>query len=91
MSGGGSYKYPMEPVFIDQLAVDFVVCDHLYMRLTSAEKRHAVHRLIAQGLTHSEIGIVMRLAKETVSRLALQPPPPILDIDQHGQCVLVDG
>lgn len=88
---GGSYKYPMEPVFIDQLAVDFVVGEHRYMRLTAAEKRHAVHRLIAQGLTHSQIADVMRIAKDTVSRLALHPPPPILDIDKNGQCVLVDG
>lgn len=88
---GGAYKYPMKPVFIDQLAVDVVVCEHLYMKLTSAEKRHAVHGLIQQGLTHYQVGQIMHIATETVFRLSRQPPPPVLDIDKEGQCVLVDG
>lgn len=79
-----------EPVFIDMLAVDVVVCEHRYMRLTPAEKRHAAHRLRKQGMPFNGIAELLRVTQRSVLRLLEAGPQPILDIDEHGNCVLVD-
>lgn len=81
--------YTDKPRFIDQLAVDFVVGEHRYMKLTPAEKHHAVHRLLAQGLTRPEIVPILRITLRSVQRMSEVPPPPILDIDEHGKRIPV--
>lgn len=89
---GGDYS-TTRPAFIDQLAVDLVVCEHRRLRLTPSERRHAAHRLHhgQQGLTFSEVAEVLGVTRRTVERLLQYPPPPILDVDEHGQIVNEDG
>ena len=81
-SGGMARYTSMKPVFIDQVAVDVVVYEHRWMKLTSAEKRHAVHRLLEQrGMTPTRVADLMRMSGSTVQRILENPPPPILDVD----------
>lgn len=89
-TGKKSYTESDEPVFIDMLAVDVVVCEHRYMRLTPAEKRHAAHRLRKQGMSFNDISALLRVTQRSVLRLLDAGPQPALDIDEHGNCVLVD-
>lgn len=84
------YDYSDAPRFIDQLAVEFVVREHLHLKLTPAEKRHAAHRLNEQfGVTHERIGFILHCTRRTVERLLSVPPPPILDVNEHGKRFLV--
>jgi hypothetical protein len=89
---GGDYS-TSRPAFIDQLAVDLVVCEHRRLKLTPSERRHAAHRLHhgQQGLTFSEVAEVLGVTRRTVERLLQYPPPPILDVNEHGQIVNEDG
>lgn len=89
-TGKKSYTDSDEPVFIDMLAVDVVVCEHRYMKLTPAEKRHAVHRLRKQGMSFNDIAELLRITQRTVLRLTEAPPQPVLDIDEHGNRFLVE-
>lgn len=72
------------PKFIDMLAVDVVVVEHTYMRLTPAEKRHAAHGLAKQKLDARQIAAILHVSIRTVERLLDKPPPAILDVDQDG-------
>ena len=80
------------PAFIDQVAVDIVVYEHRYMKLTTAEKRHAVHRLIEQvGMTPTRIADLLHLSGTTVQLILTNPPPPVLDVDaESGELVSID-
>jgi len=89
-TGKKSYTESDEPVFIDMLAVDVVVCEHRYMRLTPAEKRHAVHRLRKQGMGFNAIAELLRVTQRTAVRLADALPQPALDIDEYGNVILVE-
>lgn len=80
--------YSDKPRFIDQIAIDVVVSERRYMKLTPSEKRHAAHRL-ARYASHQEIATILRVTKRTVERLLEYPPPPILDVDEHGEKFLV--
>lgn len=82
--------YSMDPAFIDALAVDVVVQERRYLKLTSAEKRHAAHRLQKQGMTTEQVARILKVTDRTVARMWAQPPPPILDIDEDGQYVSVE-
>lgn len=82
--------YSMDPAFIDALAVDVVVSEHRYLKLTSAERRHAAHRLVKQGLTFEQVARVLRVTNRSVCRMLAQPVPPALDIDEDGQYVSVE-
>lgn len=88
MSAGQTYSD--QPAFIDFLAVDVVVLEHRHMKLTSAEKRWAAHRLRDnQNLTGEQIARILHVTDRTVCRMLAQPPPPPLDVDEHGQYVSV--
>lgn len=91
MTRSGIPYRSQKPTFIDQLAVDFVVQERRYMKLTPAEKRHAAHGLSARGLTIEQIAQVLRVSDRTVLRLVAQDPPPILDVDEDGNYVDVEG
>ena len=89
---GGIARYTsMKPAFIDQEAVDVVVYEHRWMKLTSAEKRHAVHRLMEQKtMTPTRIADLLRMSGTTIQRILENPPPPILDVDaETGELVSV--
>lgn len=86
----GYPNYSDRPRFIDQLAVDVVVSERRYMKLTSAEKQHAAHRLHRMGLTPKQIGEILHVTSRTADRLLRLPPPPILDVDEHGNFVNCD-
>ena len=80
-----------KPAFIDQVAVDIVVYEHRWMKLTTAEKRHAVHRLVEQvGMSPTRIADLLRLSGTTVQVILSYPPPPILDVDaETGELVSI--
>lgn len=80
-------EYSSEPQFVDMLAVDVVVSEQRYMKLTTAEKRHAVHRLNSNGVTQLKIAEILRITPRTVLRILDYPPPPILDINEEGMYV----
>lgn len=84
-------QYSTEPRFVDQLAIDVVVLEHRYMKLTAAEKQHAAHGLAKQGLETQRIAEIMRVADRTVLRILKEDPPPTLDIDADGQYVDAEG
>ena len=89
---GGIARYTsMKPAFIDQEAVDVVVYEHRWMKLTSVEKRHAVHRLMRQsGMTPERVIRLLRISGTTFKRILENPPPPILDVDaETGELVSV--
>lgn len=90
-SSKGYLDYAVKPRFIDQLAVDFVVGERRYLKLRPAEKRHAAHRLNRDGVTHAVIAEILRVTPRTVERMLSAPPPPILDIDEHGNLFEVDA
>lgn len=90
MSSRGYQPYSDSPTFIDFLAVDVVVLEHRYMKLTSGEKRHAAHRLRDnQHLTGDQIARILHVTDRTVCRMLAQPPPPALDVDEHGAFISV--
>lgn len=89
-SSKGYPTYNNKPVFIDMLAVDWVVSEHFHLRLTTAEKRHAAHRLAQQGVTYQRIAYILHVTPRTVVRLMEVPPPPALDVDQYGRKALCD-
>lgn len=91
MSRGDYAEYRCDPAFIDLLAVDIVVIERKYMKLTAAEKLHAAHRLHDQGLGPLEISEIMRITARTVCRLLSAKPPPILDVDECGRYVDDNG
>lgn len=81
-----------KPTFIDQLAIDMAVIERRRVKLTSAEKRHAVHRLChQQNLSFNQIAEVLGMTQRTVARMLKYPPPPILDVNELGQVVAEDG
>lgn len=83
--------YTDTPVLIDFLAVDLVCSEHRYMPLTTGERRHAVHRLSAQGLSGERVGNILRVTKRTVVRMLAQAPPPALDVDEEGNYIDSEG
>lgn len=82
--------YSEEPAFIDFLAVDMVVSEHRWMKLTSGEKRYAAHLLYKQGLTGEQISQILRVTQRSAERMLAQQPPPALDVDENGQYVSVE-
>lgn len=85
-------SYSQEPRFVDQLAVELVVSEHRYMKLTIPERRHAVHRMTKeQGLNADKVADILRITPRTVSRILSIDPPPILDVDMDGNYVTEDG
>ncbi len=81
----------MKPVFVDRLAVDFVVTERRMLALTPAEKRMAVYRLREQGLSSEKVGEILGVSERTVDRILTKPLPPLLDVNEDGEVVTEDG